>query len=86
MLTDIEELFKFLNATAVIVTDLPDINVSRDPKDNSILATGVAGQVDMIISGDKRHMLPLEHIEGIPIVSPREVVEQLQQAAIPKGV
>ena len=40
----------------------------------------------MIVSGDKRHMLVLEHIEGIPIVSPRVAVEQLQQAATPKGV
>ena len=70
----------------MFATDLPDINVSPDPKDNPILATGVAGQVDMIVSEDKRHMLALEHIEGIPIVSPSIAVWQLQQAATPKGV
>ncbi len=85
-LTDIEELFKFLKATAVFATDLPDIDKSPDPKDNPILATGVAGQVDMIVSGDKRHMLALGHIEGIPIISARDAVGRLQQAATPKGV
>ena len=76
-LTEVEELFKFLKATAVFATDLPNIDVSPDPKDNPILATGVAGQVDMIVSGDKSDMLTLGHIEGIPIISARDVVEQL---------
>lgn len=69
-LADVEKFFKFLKAKAEIVTDLPDIDVSPDPKDNPILATGVAGQVDMIVSEDKPDMLALRHIEGIPIVSP----------------
>ena len=68
------------------VTALPDLDVSPDPDDNPILAIGVAGQVDMIVSGDKPHMLALGHIEGIPIVSPRIAVWQLQQAVTPKGV
>ena len=70
----------------MFATDLPDINVSPDPKDNPILATGIAGQVDIIVSRDKRHMLALGHIEEIPIVSPHEAVRQLQQAATPNGV
>ena len=70
----------------MIVTILPDIDISPDPDDNLILATGVAGQVDMIVSGDKSDMLALGHIEGIPIVPPRIAVWQLQQAATPKGV
>ena len=85
-LADVEEIFKFLKATAVFATDLPNIDVSPHPKDNPILATGVAGRVDMIVSGDKRHMLALGHIEEIPIVSPHEAVRQLQQAATPNGV
>lgn len=84
--TDVEELFKFLKATAVFATDLPDINVSPDPKDNPILATGVAGRVDRIVSGDKSGMLDLGDIEGIPIISLRVAVEQLQQAVTAKGV
>ena len=85
-LADVEELFKFLKATAVFATDLPNIDVSPHPTDNPILATGVAGRVDMIVSGDKRHMLALGHIEGIPIVSPHEAVGRLQQATTPNGV
>ena len=85
-IADIEELFKFLKVTAVIVTELPNIDVSPDPKDNPILATGVASQVDMIVSEDKPDMLALGYIEGIPIVSPRIAVWQLQQAVAPDGV
>ena len=85
-LDDVEKFFKVLKVTAVFAADLPNIDVSPDPKDNPILATGVAGQVDMIVSGDKSDMLALRHIEGIPIISARAAVEQLQQAATPKGV
>lgn len=85
-LADVEEFFKVLEADAVSVTALPDINMSPDPKDNPILATGVAGQVDMIVSGDKPDMLALGHVEGIPIVPPRIAIWQLQQAATPKSV
>ena len=70
----------------MLVTVLPDIKMSPDPKDNPILATGVVGQVDMIVSGDKPDMLALGHIEGIPIVPPRIAVWQLQQAVAPEGV
>ncbi len=33
-----------------------------------ISAAAVAGRADLIVSGDKKHMLALEQAEGIPIV------------------
>ena len=64
-----QDLIRNLEAVGEVVTDLPDVNASPDPDDNPILATAIAGKADLIVSGDKKHMLALGHIRGIPIVT-----------------
>ena len=73
-----DDLLYNLDSFAVVVDRLPAVDLSPDPKDNPILATGVAGQADLVVSGDKSHLLILGHVEGIPIVAPREAVVRLQ--------
>ena len=43
-----------------------------------MLAAAVAGHADLIASGDQRHLLPLGEHEGIPIVTARQAVAQLE--------
>ena len=74
-----DDLLHGLNSVGLVVTELPDVDLSPDPKDNPILAAGLAGQADLIVSGDKRDMLALRHAEGIPIVSPREAAARLHR-------
>ena len=76
-----DDLLHGLESVGVVVAELPEIDLSPDPKDNPILATGLAGQADLIISGDKRDMLALRHVEGIPIVTPREAAARLHREA-----
>ena len=68
-----------LRRLAVIVapTDVPRV-VPTDPDDDHVIAAAVAGQADLIASGDKRDLLPLSSFQGIPIVTAREAVERLQ--------
>jgi len=40
------------------------VNLSPDPGDNPILAAAIAGDADLIVSGDKKYMLALGEIEG----------------------
>ncbi len=49
-----------------------------DPDDDHVIAAAVAGQADLIASGDKRDLLPLGSFQGIPIITAREVVERLE--------
>jgi len=49
-------------------------NVCRDPEDDWVLATALAGEADAIVSGD-RDLLDLVSFEGIPILSPRGFLE-----------
>ena len=46
--------------------------------DNPILAAAVAGKADLIVSGDKRHMLALGKVEGIPVVTVREALARVR--------
>jgi len=50
--------------------------VSRDPDDDQVLAAGVLGQVEAIVTGDG-DLLVLETHEGIPIIRPAELAARL---------
>ena len=76
-----DDLLHGLESVGVVVAELPEMDLSPDPKDNPILATALAGQADLIVSGDKRDMLALRHVEGIPIVTPRDATARLHREA-----
>ena len=52
------------------ITD-PIPAVTRDPKDDYLLAHAVLGAADYLVSGDQ-DLLVLERLEGVKIVTPRE--------------
>ena len=41
--------------------------------------TAVAGEADLLVSGDKGDMLALGNVEGIPIVTAREAIGRLRR-------
>ena len=48
-----------------------------DPDDEMILECALAAEADLIVSGDKKHLLALRQYQGIPIVSPAEFLRRL---------
>lgn len=66
-----------LLAQVVTVTQVPRV-VPTDPDDDEVLACALASRADLIVSGDKRDLLPLGTYEGIPIITPRDAVERLK--------
>lgn len=58
------------------VVSLPDAipRISRDPDDDKLIACAVAGEADVIVSGD-RDLLSLERVGTIPILSPAQFLE-----------
>ncbi|HKG27258.1 MAG TPA: putative toxin-antitoxin system toxin component, PIN family [Thermomicrobiales bacterium] len=49
--------------------------------DNRVLECAVAGQVDAIVTGDRKHLLSLRRYAGIPILSPSDFLEAWQRDA-----
>lgn len=70
MATDvIAELLGFLHFV-VIPNKLKFI--SADPDDNAILECAVISHADFIVTGDRRHLLPIGQYENIQILSPAD--------------
>lgn len=72
-----EALLDTIGAVATVVGDLVEIDLSRDPDDNAILATAIAGRADLVVTGDRSDLLSLKVVDGIPIVTPRQALERI---------
>lgn len=46
--------------------------ITTDPDDDKILECAVAASATHIVTGDRKHLLPLGHFQNIPIVTPAE--------------
>jgi putative PIN family toxin of toxin-antitoxin system len=50
--------------------------ICRDPDDDIVLATAIAGRADLVVTGDE-DLLVLKRFRAIRILSPRQVLEIL---------
>ena len=63
-----------------IESDLPEIRaVPADPKDDMVVATAVAAGADYLVTGDRRHLLPLGTYQGIQIITPRHFLDLMSR-------
>lgn len=69
-----------LETRATVLHDPPPMTLSTDPADNDILAAAVAGEADLIVSGDHKHVRSLVKAEGIPVVTAREAMERFEES------
>ena len=72
-----EALLETIGAVAEVIEHLPDVNLSSDPDDNVILATAMAGDANLLVTGDKSDLLALKDVNGIPIVTPRQALARI---------
>jgi predicted nucleic acid-binding protein len=49
-----------------------------DADDDHVIAAAVAARAELIVTGDRRHLLPIGSHRGIAIVTAREAVDRLQ--------
>jgi putative PIN family toxin of toxin-antitoxin system len=72
-------LIGYYNEGVEMTAVTPDINLSKDPKDNMFLDLAVTGKADLIVSGDSDLRL-LRSIKGIghviPIITPKQFLAQ----------
>lgn len=65
--------------TLVTARQLPQ-RVSPDADDDAVLAAALAAKADLIVSGDRKHLLILKRFEGIPIVTVAQAVAMAEAA------
>ena len=71
-LTDAEmvEFLALLREESRDVGSTERVNVSPDETDNRYIECAVAGEADYLVTGDKRHLLPIGEYRGIPLIEP----------------
>lgn len=77
---DARALVKRLKKNTELIVSFSDINISSDKNDNRYLACALDGEADYLVTGDKKHLLPLKRIGKTKIVSPKEFSKILEKA------
>ena len=75
----IREALAEVNALASLVR--PSVRISGilgHEQDHRILECALGAHADFLVTGDKKHLLPLKTFRGIRIVSPREFLNLLR--------
>ncbi len=72
-------LINDLREVAVMVENLPVVEVSPDPYDNYLLSIAEGGLADYLVTGDKPHLLSLARHAGTKIVSVRDFMILIQR-------
>lgn len=74
--TTLDEVIKKVTALVKIFPSSVEFNVIKeDPTDNKFLACALAAQASFIVSGDQ-HLLKLKSFGKIPILTPRQFLNQ----------
>ena len=51
--------------------------VANDADDDHVIAAAVAARAELIVTGDRKHLLPIGTHQGIAIVTAREVLDRI---------
>lgn len=79
-LTELEimEFLTLLRKESRFVSPGDKLDVSSDESDNRYIECAIAGNADFLVSGDKKHLLPLKEYRGIRIINPATFLALLQ--------
>ena len=70
-----EEIVHFVAESSEVVYPLRRLHlIDKDEPDNRVLECAVTAKAEFVVSGDKRHLLPLKVFEGIRILSPSDFI------------
>jgi len=75
---EVETFLRDLAVETVTARGVGAENVSGDPADDLILACAVAAGVQVLVSGDRKHLLPLGEHRGVRILTPQALLAELR--------
>jgi uncharacterized protein len=78
----LEQLDREIRALATAIPIAPETAapLSGDPDDDRILACAVTASADVLVSGDRRHLLPLSSHGGVRIIRPQDLLAELDRS------
>lgn len=80
--TEIQRSIGLLSSHTRLIDPPATLSVIREKdEDNRILDCAVQARAHFLISGDKRHILPLGAVQGVRILSPAEFMSHLTRSA-----
>lgn len=75
----LKQLNLFLRDISIVIQPKRTLNIIKGfPADNRILECAVEAKTDYLVTGDKKHILPLRKIKSTIIVSPKEFLQIIQ--------
>jgi uncharacterized protein len=70
---------------AVVLENLEAISISPDPDDDFIVATAVTGKADVLTTGDTAHVLMLQKVGQVRILTARALLDILEIPQSPRN-
>jgi putative PIN family toxin of toxin-antitoxin system len=75
---ELQEFLALLQEETQVVSPTQRLQVSTDEPDNRYLECAMAGLADYLVTGDKKHLLPISEYGGFRIISPTSFVTLLK--------
>jgi len=72
------DLINDIRTSCNLVSSEVIADVSSDPEDNTILSCAIHANVQFLVTGDKKHLLPLKKHKGVRIITPRDFVTTVE--------
>jgi putative PIN family toxin of toxin-antitoxin system len=63
------QMINGIKLNSFVYSSLPTLDLCKDPDDNPILAIALESRANFLVTGDKRDLLSMEHIQMTPIIS-----------------
>jgi putative PIN family toxin of toxin-antitoxin system len=75
---EIEHYIVLLRRNASMVSPQQRIDVSVDKSDNRYIECAIEGGADFLVTGDKKHLLPIKEYQGVQIITPATFLAVVQ--------
>jgi predicted nucleic acid-binding protein len=76
---DVKDLLSDVAVEEAPVLPNPPENISGDPSDDLVLVSAANAQIAVLVSGDRKHLLPLGEYLGVQILTPQALLADLNR-------
>jgi predicted nucleic acid-binding protein len=76
---EVDTLLRELAVEAVPAPSDASQSVTGDPDDDVVLACAVNARVEVLASGDRKHLLPVGEHSGVRILTPQALLAELRE-------